>query len=130
MNTSRLVVGEGRLEFAGKTFVAGIAKVGTPLFVSGLTAVRIDGPFPSDLGVAAQAEVIFAQLGEILSEVDVGPDSVVKTTDYIISRSGYRDVAEVRRNFFGKDFPAATGIVVKELLGKGVLIEMDAVVIL
>jgi enamine deaminase RidA (YjgF/YER057c/UK114 family) len=39
-------------------------------------------------------------------------------------------VAGVRREFFGEHFPAATGIVVKELLGKGVLIEMDAVAML
>jgi hypothetical protein len=32
--------------------------------------------------------------------------------------------------FFGDHFPAATGIVVKELLGRGVLIEMDAVAML
>ena len=31
---------------------------------------------------------------------------------------------------FSEDFPAATGIVVKELLGRGVLIEMDAVAVL
>ena len=54
----------------------------------------------------------------------------MKATDYILSRDGYRAVADVRREFFGEHFPAATGIVVKELLDPGVLIEIDAVAML
>jgi methylmalonyl-CoA/ethylmalonyl-CoA epimerase len=115
--------------FAGKTYVAAVAKPGTPLFVSGLTAADAEGRVQG-ADVAAQARVIFAQLGRILAEAGAEPASVVKTTDYILSREGYRSVAEVRREFFGANFPAATGIVVRELLGRGVLIEMDAVAML
>ena len=115
--------------FAGRTYVAAVARAGTPLFISGLTAARPDGTVEGD-SVAAQAREIFAQLARILAEAGAGPANVVKTTDYILSREGYRTVADVRREFFGEHFPAATGIVVKELLGRGVLIEMDAVAML
>jgi enamine deaminase RidA (YjgF/YER057c/UK114 family) len=42
----------------------------------------------------------------------------------------YRSTAEVRRQHFGESFPAATGIIVKSLMGKGALIEVDAVAVL
>ncbi len=125
----RLVLGASDPAFAGRTYVAAVARAGTPLFVSGLTAARPDGTVEGDT-VADQARDIFAQLARILAEAGAGPANVVKTTDYIISKDGYRAVADVRREFFGEHFPAATGIVVKELLGRGVLIEMDAVAML
>ena len=125
----RRVLGAADPAFAGRTYVAAVAQAGIPLFVSGLTAARPDGTVEGDT-VAAQAREIFAQLARILAEAGAGPANVVKTTDYILSREGYRTVADVRREFFGEHFPAATGIVVKELLGRGVLIEMDAVAML
>jgi methylmalonyl-CoA/ethylmalonyl-CoA epimerase len=125
----RRVLGASDPVFAGRTYVAAVARAGVPLFVSGLTAARPDGTVEGDT-VAAQAREIFAQLARILAEAGAGPANVVKTTDYILSREGYRTVADVRREFFGEDFPAATGIVVRELLGRGVLIEMDAVAML
>jgi methylmalonyl-CoA epimerase len=125
----RRVLGASGPAFAGRTYVAAVARAGTPLFISGLTAARPDGTVEGDT-VAAQAREIFAQLARILAEAGAGPANVVKTTDYILSREGYRTVADVRREFFGEHFPAATGIVVKELLGRGVLMEMDAVAML
>jgi methylmalonyl-CoA epimerase len=125
----RRVLGASDPAFAGRTYVAAVARAGTPLFISGLTAARPDGTVLGGT-VAAQAREIFAQLARILAEAGAGPANVVKTTDYILSREGYRMVADVRREFFGEHFPAATGIVVKELLGRGVLIEMDAVAML
>ena len=125
----RRVLGASDPAFAGRTYVAAVARAGTPLFISGLTAARPDGTAEGGT-VAAQAREIFAQLARILAEAGAGPANVVKTTDYIVSREGYRTVADVRREFFGEHFPAATGIVVKELLGRGVLIEMDAVAML
>jgi methylmalonyl-CoA epimerase len=125
----RRVLGALDPAFAGRTYVAAVAQAGTPLFISGLTAARPDGTVQGD-DVATQAREIFAQLARILTEAGAGPANVVKTTDYILSREGYRAVADVRREFFGEHFPAATGIVVKELLGRGVLMEMDAVAML
>lgn len=125
----RRVLGASDPTFAGRTYVAAVARAGIPLFISGLTAARPDGTVKGDT-VAAQAREIFAQLERILAEAGAGPANVVKTTEYILSREGYRAVADVRHDFFGERFPSATGIVVKELLGRGVLIEMDAVAML
>jgi enamine deaminase RidA (YjgF/YER057c/UK114 family) len=43
---------------------------------------------------------------------------------------GYKGTADVRREYFKNGFPAATGIVVKELLRPDALIEIDAIAVL
>ena len=55
---------------------------------------------------------------------------VAQTTDYITTTDGYRATADVRREVFGDQFPAATGVIVAGLLRPGALIEIDAVAVL
>jgi enamine deaminase RidA (YjgF/YER057c/UK114 family) len=57
-------------------------------------------------------------------------DDVVKTVDYITTLEGYKGTADVRREYFKNAFPAATGIVVKELVRPDALIEIDAIAVL
>jgi enamine deaminase RidA (YjgF/YER057c/UK114 family) len=104
----RRVLGASDLAFAGRTYVAAVARAGIPLFISGLTAARPDGTVEGDT-VAAQAREIFAQLARILAEAGAGPANVVKTTDYILSRDGYHAV-DVRREFFGETSPRQPGL--------------------
>ena len=54
----------------------------------------------------------------------------MKTVDYITPTEGYRGTADIRREYFKNGFPAATGIVVKELLRPDALIEIDAIAVL
>ena len=110
------------------TYSPAVVKGGL-LFVSGLNAIDEEGTLRGET-LAEQAEVIFEKLGAILREAGASFEDVVKTTDYITERAGYRETAAVRRRFLGPDFPAATGVVVKELLGRGVRIEIDAIAVL
>ena len=125
---ARRVFGRDQPGFAEKTFVPAVSRRGDVLCVSGLNAIGPSGRVEAE-DVVGQARCILAKLGEILAEAGATFDNVVKTTDFILSREGYRGVAEVRREFFGSTFPAATGVVVKELLGVGVIIEMDAIAV-
>lgn len=125
----RHVFGLEQPEFAEKTFVPAVSRRGDLLFVSGLNAIGPSGKVEAE-DVVGQARCIFTKLGEILADAGATFDTVVKTTDYIVSKQGYRGVADVRKEFFGLTFPAATGVVVKELFGAGVIIEMDAIAVL
>jgi enamine deaminase RidA (YjgF/YER057c/UK114 family) len=58
------------------------------------------------------------------------PAQIVKTTDYVTTTAGYRETADIRREFFGAHRPASTGVVVAALLHPQALIEIDAVVVL
>ena len=128
--TERRVVDPGWKRFEQTTFVPAVAARGEILFTSGLNAVADDGVLQAPGDVAGQTRVILEKLRIILETAGGSLANVVKTTDYIVSRENYRATADVRREYFGDSFPAATGVVVKELLGRGVLIEIDAVAVL
>jgi 2-iminobutanoate/2-iminopropanoate deaminase len=110
-----------------RTYSAATRK-GPLLFISGINAIDEDGTVVGDT-VADQAEVIFRKIETLLHLAGADWGDVVKTTDYVIDRAGYRETAAVRARYLGPDFPAATGVVVKELLGKGVLIEIEAIAV-
>lgn len=74
--------------------------------------------------------MLYLTMKAILEAAGASFDDVVQTTDYIVTTENYKDTAQVRRENFPGSFPAATGVVVKELLGKGALIEIDAIAVL
>ncbi|HZV50165.1 MAG TPA: RidA family protein [Candidatus Dormibacteraeota bacterium] len=113
---------------AGLTYSQAVVKGGL-LFVSGLNSMDAEGRVQGET-LAEQAEVIYRKLGQILAAAGAGFEDVVKTTDYVTDREGYRETAAVRARYLGPDFPAATGVVVKELFGRGVRIEIDAIAVL
>lgn len=118
----------GWASFADKTYAPGVVASGPFLFTSGLNPIDETGSLVAAGDIVGQTRQIYRRLGELLDHVGAAPSDVVKTTDYIVSRDGYRDTAAVRREFFGDGVPAATGVIVRELLGRGVLIEIEAIV--
>lgn len=131
-NGRRHTIDPGWTSFADKTYVPAVVKAGTPMYVSGLNAVGEDGALRGEDDIVEQARAIYERLGQLLDAVGATPADVVRTMDYITThdRDRYRDTADVRQDFFGDHQPASTGIVVSELFGRGVLIEIDAIVVL
>jgi enamine deaminase RidA (YjgF/YER057c/UK114 family) len=119
--------GDGRLTFAQAV------RKGNMLFISGQNASKIDpdtGKRIAKGDIVEQTKVIYDKIKVILEAAESSFYDIVQTTDYILSMENYRDTAEVRRQHFRDSFPASTGIIVKGLMGKGVLIEVDAVAVL
>ena len=114
----------------GLTYSIAVAAEGEVVFVSGLNAIDDSGALEAPGDVVGQTRAIYRKLAAVLEAAGGSLADVVKTTDYVLSRDNYGATAEVRREHLGPDFPAATGVVVKELLGRGVLIEIDAVAVL
>lgn len=125
----RKVINPGWASYAALTLSPAVVKNGM-LFISGLNAVGEDGRLGAPGDIVNQTRIIYEKMAAILRAAGGSFVDVVKTVDYIVDRSDYRMTADVRRDFFGSDFPAATGVVVKELLGRGVLIEIDAIAVL
>ncbi len=111
------------------TFSPAVRK-GNLLFISGLTAFNAKGEIVGAGDIVTQTREIFQKIGKILDTAGASFDDIVKTVDYITTKEGYRGTAAVRREFFTNGFPAATGIVVKELLRPEALIEIDAIAVL
>lgn len=126
---SKQVINPGWRSHNRLTYSPANAKNGL-LFISGLNAIDEDGVLQAPGDIVGQARVIYEKMGAILRAAGGSFADVVKTNDYILDRNGYRETAEVRRHYLGPDYPAATGIIVKGLFGKGVLIEIDAVAVL
>ena len=111
------------------TFSPAVRK-GNLLFISGLTATDERGTMVGKGDIVAQTRQIFEKLKTILAAAGGSVDDIVKTVDYIVTTEGYKGTADVRREYFRNGFPAATGIVVKELLRPDALIEIDAIAVL
>jgi aminoacrylate peracid reductase len=111
------------------TFSPAVRK-GNLLFISGLTATDERGTMVGRGDIVAQTRQIFEKIKAILEAAGGSFDDIVKTVDYIVTTEGYNGTAGVRRAYFRHDFPAATGIVVKDLLRPGALIEIEAIAVL
>jgi enamine deaminase RidA (YjgF/YER057c/UK114 family) len=111
------------------TFSPAVRK-GNLLFISGLTATDERGTMVGKGDIVAQTRQIFEKIQTILEAAGGSFDDIVKTVDYIVTTEGYKGTADVRRAYFRNGFPAATGIVVKELLRPDALIEIDAIAVL
>ena len=112
------------------TFSTAVKK-GNMLFISGMTAGDPKtGKIVGEGDIAAQTRFIFEKMDEVLKAAGGSFDDVVKTVDYITTMDNSKETAKIRREYFQNGFPAATGVVVKKLLRKEALIEIDAIAVL
>ena len=111
------------------TFSPAVRK-GNLLFISGMTATDDKGNIVGVGDIAAQTRQIFEKMKQVLAAAGGSFDDIVKTVDYITTMDGYKGTADVRREYFKNGFPAATGVVVKELLRPDALIEIEAIAVL
>ena len=122
-------VDPGWARYARLTFPPAVRR-GNLLFISGITAVDDEGNLVGEGDIVAQTRQIYRLIGQVLSAAGCTFADVVKTTDYITTTENYRATADVRREVFGDDFPAATGVIVAGLLRPGALIEIDAMAVM
>ena len=59
-----------------------------------------------------QTRVIFRKIERLLKAAGGGMEHIVQTTDYITTTENYRRTADVRREFFKRPYPTATGVIV------------------
>lgn len=121
------VINPGWHSFERLTFSPAVTARGELVFVSGLNAIDDAGVLQAPGDLVGQTRVIYGKLAAILEAAGGSLVDVVRTTDYVVSREGYRATSAVREELLGPVFPAATCVVVKELFGRGVLIEIDAI---
>ena len=84
------------------------------LHTSGVVPTRPDGTVPDSVG--AQAEVVWANIGAILADADMGPENVVSVVTYVIPGQDMGAVMAARDHFLGGKRAASTLVVVAELV--------------
>lgn len=98
------------------------------LFTSGILPIKIktSEKLPIESSIGEQLKVVFDNLTQILLEVELSSDNVVKTTVYIADGENWGIVNELYANFFGEHRPARSIIPVPEL-HFGYKVELEAI---
>ena len=111
------------------TFVPAL-RVGDALYISGTTGTDENGKITAPGDIEGQTRQIFRKFEQLLKSVGGSCDDIVATTDYFTTTENYSRTALVRREFFKKGYPTATGVLVAGLLRKDALIEISAIAVL
>ncbi|WP_407493787.1 Rid family hydrolase [Pseudooceanicola sp. MF1-13] len=79
-----------------------------------------------DYDVVAQADMIYASIQTMLAVAGAKMADVVHTLEFVEAQTldEYKAVADVRRKYFGKTLPAATGVVCEGILKRSFVIEI------
>lgn len=114
--------------FGSKHTYSTAVKKGNLLFISAMTSV--DPKTGKLVGEDIITRFIFQKMEEVLKAAGASFYDVVKAVDYLITTKNYKETANICREYFKNRFPAVNGIVVKKLLRKNALIEIDAIGVL
>ena len=122
------IINPGLPGFDRYTFSPGVARQGKLFFVSGQTGTDDYGQGVSD-DFCDQTRTALEKIRLILESGGASCADVVKSVDYISTDAGYRDTAQVRREVWGGEYPAATGVIITQMLRQIPKIEVDCTAI-
>ena len=122
------IINPGLPGFDRYTFSPGVARQGKLFFVSGQTGTNDYGQVVSD-DFCDQTRAALEKIRLILESGGASFADVVKSVDYISTDAGYRDTAQVRREVWGGEYPAATGVIITQMLRQIPKIEVDCTAI-
>ena len=107
-------------------------KKGKILVISGTVATDENHRTLYKGDLVGQVKCIYETVKGILEKAGASFDDVVKTTDYITPQAvaDYVKTADIRREYFKGNYPAATGVVVHSLLRPDWLIEIEFTAVL
>ena len=100
-------------------------EAGNFIFLSGQIPLKIDGTIV-DGSIKDQTKQVLDKIEEILKEVGLGFEDVVKTTVYLSDMSDFGEMNEVYCKYFKDNYPARVAIQASEL-PKEVGVEIDAI---
>ncbi|PXX41582.1 RidA family protein [Undibacterium pigrum] len=101
-------------------------KFGNLLFVSGQAGAGEDGKIVAG-GFRAQGEQAFANLRRALEAGGSGLADVIKVTIFVTDMGNFKEVVELRRQFFTAPYPADTIAEIKALYDPAAMIEIEAI---
>jgi 2-iminobutanoate/2-iminopropanoate deaminase len=100
------------------------------LFISGLTARDINGNVVGKGDMRGQTKQILENMKIILEEAEASFDHIVKVTVFVTDLKKFKEIHDVRAQYFKGDLPASTLVQVRRLVNEDCMIEIDAVAVL
>jgi 2-iminobutanoate/2-iminopropanoate deaminase len=95
------------------------------LFVTGQLALDSENRVLAPGDAAAQAEVIFRLIGEILAAAGLGFADVVRVQTFLTDMADFPRYSAVRNRYFEATRPASTLLEVKGLAHPGCVVEVE-----
>ena len=100
-------------------------RVGNIIHVAGTAPVGAE-----DLPAYEQARIVFQLIGKALTQAGASFDHVVRTRTYLTHTEDWEEVGRAHGEIFSNIRPAATMVVVKELLNPKWRVEIEAEAVL
>ncbi len=100
------------------------------LFISGMTARDKNGNVVGKGDMKAQTRQVMENIKAVLEKAGASFDQIVKVTVFITDMSKFKEIHEVRAQYFRKDYPASTMVQVSGLVSPDLLIEIEAIAVL
>jgi len=103
------------------------ARPGKLVFISGLTAKNERGDIVGVGDVRAQTRQVCDNLAAAMRAAGGGLGDILRVDVYIKDMSGFKDIHEIRREYFGPNPPASTMVAVAGFTHPDMLIEINAI---
>jgi reactive intermediate/imine deaminase len=100
------------------------------LFISGMTARDKEGNIVGKGDMKAQTRQVMENIKAVLEKVGATFDQIVKVSVFITDMSRFKEIHEVRAQYFKQDYPASTMVQVSGLVSPELLIEIEAIAVL
>jgi enamine deaminase RidA (YjgF/YER057c/UK114 family) len=106
------------------------ARPGKMVFVSGLTAKNESGAIVGVGDIRAQTKQVCENLKAAMRAAGGTLADIVRVDVYIKEMGGFKDIHEIRREYFGANPPASTMVAVAAFTHPDMLIEINAIAVL
>jgi enamine deaminase RidA (YjgF/YER057c/UK114 family) len=103
---------------------------GRLLFIAGQTASDKDGNVVGKGDIGAQTTQVFKNIAAVLEEAGGSFDNLVMTTTYITDRKHREGYNRVRQQYYKKESPTSTLVIVSGLANPDYLIEIAGIAVL
>jgi reactive intermediate/imine deaminase len=101
------------------------------LFISGHTSIDAQGNVVGKGDIRAQTRQTIENVKSVLNQLGATLDDVVKVTIFVTELSGFKEIHEIRREYFKKEnYPASTLVEVSRLINDDLMIEIEAIAVI
>ena len=101
-------------------------RIGNQIFVSGTVAVDGENKVIAPNNYYEQTKFIIQKIEKVIKEAGGSLSDVVRTRIYVLDINQWEDVACAHKEFFGTICPATSMIEIKGLVGKELVVEIEA----
>ena len=121
---------EGLSKPTGHWTTVTTARPGKLVFVSGLTAKNEGGEIVGVGDVRAQTRQVCENLRAAMRAAGGSLADIMRVDVYIKEMAGFKDIHDIRREYFGPNPPASTMVAVAGFTNPDMLIEINAIAVL